>query len=775
MFRILLFIFSLFVLKIFASNSITSPIYHSVNVITGEYNETETEKSLINEYYTDGEHAGKVKARYAPSGVNAPIQMCRFVYHSRFTEVFDANNVKTIYRFNENNLLTHIQQYDGDRLYRTEKFFRDPIGRITSRCLLDENNSPFVCHTFDYDVKGNIIKKTLHGNLSGNASGMQLMSTGYPTIETESYSTTYTYSNEQLMCEREDNGTSIKYEYDQKSGALILKEVCENDFVRIRHEFFYDDKNNLIKKSIKHDLNGTPESFTIKYSYHPNSPNTPEIIEEFVNDKLVKMTHNQFSTTGKVVQQEIVNSEDIKKNQRSTFDEMGRPLLIESNGISVEYEYDTRGNVVRQKDNHLETKFVYDYNDRCIQKEEIHVDGVASTSFSTYNTTGKELSSTDGFGNITQFKYDAFGRLVETNLNSKKQIRKYDICNRIIEKIDENGSITIYHNTARGDPFDIIYSNGTSEHCEYNPDGSLRKAVASNGTCTQYNYDFLARVKKKERLNSGNAFEIDCNASIWSDLYNGISSFFNTITNFLQSLSYYNCNKKEVDGVANDLFGERFLELTGYYSDPGDVGVSGKGELSPKVRVTATNGIMNLKKYALDMMQSISSTHGDVNVHYVFYPSGGWTWDIVKAFFVKSGYVCSEAYQIAQVWKEMIAELGGPDSGGLIIHYAHSLGGTNTELAKQFLTEEELRMIRVITFGSPTMVANEDFESATNYVSMRDVVTYVGLIGSSENDNVIYLGSLLGIPFVDHYIMSETYQRMIKLLGQEFLDSIKTK
>ena len=222
------------------------------------------------------------------------------------------------------------------------------------------------------------------------------------------------------------------------------------------------------------------------------------------------------------------------------------------------------------------------------------------------------------------------------------------------------------------------------------------------------------------------------------------------------------------------LFGLPVLTLAGYYNDKSETGVHGKGELSDKVRITLINGILNARTDYKITLDTISESHGGVNIHYIFDASDGWTWDLFKALIAKLGYKSSQAYQLVDTWRAMIDEMDGINGGGTIIHYAHSIGGTHTRTALSMLTPEERQMIHVYTFGSASMIYDSGLETVVNYISVRDAIVVCdpigflsGLFGFKEEVNTV--GNWFGIPLVDHMIGSSTYLDIVKILGKQFL------
>ena len=135
---------------------------------------------------------------------------------------------------------------------------------------------------------------------------------------------------------------------------------------------------------------------------------------------------------------------------------------------------------------------------------------------------------------------------------------------------------------------------------------------------------------------------------------------------------------------------------------------------------------------------------------------------------------------LVDLWRDLIDEMGGTDGGGTILHYAHSLGATDTLNALHLLTPEERKCIRVATFGSPTLIDDGACGKVDNYISLKDGVPiidylryYDGLHGKQAN--VHFIPSDSSIPFADHLFDGKTYRSMLEMLGhlaqEEFLRS----
>lgn len=272
-------------------------------------------------------------------------------------------------------------------------------------------------------------------------------------------------------------------------------------------------------------------------------------------------------------------------------------------------------------------------------------------------------------------------------------------------------------------------------------------------------------------------------SSLWNSFSDAVSSAFGKVMSVLQSIrdffdqfSYCKHMEADIENIGLQLFGKTYLAMSGYYIDNLEKGVYGEGEFGNHIRVTAINGILNLRADCVESVSALSRTHGDINIHYIFYPTEGWFWDMVNAFLAKGGYATPAAKLLAQTWKQMIEEMGGTDAGGVIVHYAHSIGGTNTQIARGLLTPEEQKMIRVFTVGSATMLPNEGFASVSNFISTHDAIGFIAspinYIQSFFNpdSNIFHIKSATWIPLIDHLMLMETYQRLIEMLGKRFVD-----
>ncbi len=301
---------------------------------------------------------------------------------------------------------------------------------------------------------------------------------------------------------------------------------------------------------------------------------------------------------------------------------------------------------------------------------------------------------------------------------------------------------------------------------------------------------------KNDPLNHYDMHGLFSTSTLWNSAKENLYSFYQILkSNSVKFKEFVNDELRlpkplceSIDNVGRSLIGDCTSLLFGYSAVESHIDSYGEREVNDKVRITFINGILTNHKMLQENLDLISKSHGGVKVHYVFRGTRGWSWDIWKAVLIKTcyyfGYRSEHAYLLAETWRELINEMGGIDGGGVIIHYAHSLGGSVTDRARTLLTPDEQKMIRVFTIGSATLINNTGFQSVVNIISANDGVCSfllepIGHIRNyyNSNSNVRIYGSFTCAPYglipiwpVDHLLNGFTYKPILCQLGQNFLD-----
>lgn len=276
----------------------------------------------------------------------------------------------------------------------------------------------------------------------------------------------------------------------------------------------------------------------------------------------------------------------------------------------------------------------------------------------------------------------------------------------------------------------------------------------------------------------GHLAVMDCCKSLLNQGWNALlrlNDSANEWRDWLQNMAGLGHIAQKFEEAALIALGKGFLIQSGWYKQAGQTGIFGEKEISPHVRITFNHGILNIRDDLRDNLKQICKSHGGNNVHYIFGPTQGFGWDLLKCAMVKSGYVSPEARELIRIWRGLIDEMGGIQSGGKIIHYTHSGGGSDTWVAINHLTPDEQKMFDIRTFGSATLIPDMGTYTITNYVSTYDAVTpvsapidFIRSIFSSQV-NIVYVPSSAWIPGPDHPLSVETYQKVLRALGQAFV------
>lgn len=387
-------------------------------------------------------------------------------------------------------------------------------------------------------------------------------------------------------------------------------------------------------------------------------------------------------------------------------------------------------------------------------------------------------------------------------LNSEaKLMEQYNENGQLVGLIDERGNETSFSYNEKGllisvesnailDAWDQPYRADIT----YSPKEKTAKIVESHGVMTALNEP----LKIDDLDGSSKSFE--CDDPYDTETYVMVTRMWDHISTALfhcvkyiqlsihQTKMRLNAELKFHDPITDAIeknlkwiLGESIYQLMGPHFEETDMGCYGEGEISDKVRVTFINGILNTRTDLSEALQILSESHGGVNIHYVFRPTEGWTWDISRSVMIKLGFVLGfrslHAHLLAQLWHNLILDMGGSEGGGTIIHYAHSLGGTETDRARELLTPEEQQMIRVVTFGSSTLIRNEGFQDVLNNASRGDGVIYLDPFGHVRNffdpdSNVIFHSSIFERPYylpTDHFLNGGTYGPLIRKMGEHFM------
>jgi len=432
---------------------------------------------------------------------------------------------------------------------------------------------------------------------------------------------------------------------------------------------------------------------------------------------------------------------------------------------------DSSGNPVKT------VHYEYDENGRKTQETLIResTDKRPSTTYYSYNEEGSLAKRWDEQGRYIEYQYDPESKLLRLAESSKYRTEfHYDDLGLLVlvsqlhkdsGKIKDTLITPSIETHAFGLPEmieEVIWDDDCEEH--------VRKTVL-------YTYGMGGKVTEQTIIDKDaetktviNNFSPLSFSNVWK-LINRAIKYVNKrvdeeMDHCAEGYQYFDTISRIADHVGCELLGDDYMRFAGFHTTESETGIFGHGYEPQKYRITFINGILTTKEHLNSHMQMVSDSHGGCNIHYRYVGTHGWTNDLIRSLYCKIGMINDDAKELAKIWKQMIEDMGGVDSGGIIFHYAHSLGGTQTNLAKNLLTPEELKMIRVITMGSPTLIRDDRFHSVVNIISCRDIISAFDPIGFVSamifETNSFFVGSHWdGWPVVDHPFYSYwTYLRV---------------
>lgn len=494
----------------------------------------------------------RVKALQAPVGHDrTPINTHRFYYSfnsirggypkngsskSGSTTVLDALDNKTIYSYSTDQRLRHVDKFSSDgNIYSRESLYwgayrSEQCSYLLARTLASASGSLAFAREYSYDNRGNVLKDSLYGNLSGHNETAPVISEEGCVIENgcEKFQKQFKYSDDgfNLLLWESDGFHETTYEYESNSNKLSAKFIGAPHKIHLREFYEYNIEAALTQKIVddgcskdKNDLSGVTErhiTYFIPRTIYPFG--YPEVViekyldltsgQEIQKNKAINTHNNQ----GLLVKQMLFDSSDkYLYTLYWEYNSMGK-LTREIDALQrvSEWRYDVNGNCVYEQgpNPNYHKEFTYDFANRLTRQDEIHSDGITRSVSYRYNLLSQPIAVKDSNGNETFYEYDAFGRVTHITyppimdeagvISSPTSTKCYDLMGNVIRLIDSKGNEKIMSYTLRGQIANAFFHDGSCESNIYNIDGTLKSTKAKNGTLTSFTYDTLGNNIKTE-------------------------------------------------------------------------------------------------------------------------------------------------------------------------------------------------------------------------------------------------------------------------------------
>lgn len=483
--------------RVSSPNQPTTTYTHAQNKKDGR----KTRKSRLREvarpdgrfYITDYDRDGRAHARYAPliSGA-APTQTHRYAYHKGGTNVFEAEGVQSVYRFDQNERIIVIESYLYDSLYRIERNHWDASnGNLLQKQIEDDTGKIYWKADYLYDENQNVIQEQVGD-------------------ETSSCTVLRTFSKDGFnlkLTESDRPGKKTCYSYLPNTNLLISELVYEDEKIRKRAFHFYDDCAIRIKTIVDDGTTSGPNDLThVTYrriteirpkQTYPCFGLSEEVQEKtldlFGGEILLKKVCYKYHPSGQVLQEDhydangayrysIHNTYDEKEQLASTKDPLGH---------NVTFEYDNNLNLKIQKGPRpdMQKEWTYDLVGRPIE-EKIQGSNTNLITKKQYDCLGRVKVLRNCTGNETHYTYGRLNMTV-THPDGGEEKKDYTVLGHVIKETNPLGEITHKTYNFQGQVTHILYPDATQESFTYTEYGMLASQVDRNGIKTTYEYDIF--------------------------------------------------------------------------------------------------------------------------------------------------------------------------------------------------------------------------------------------------------------------------------------------
>lgn len=435
------------------------------------------------------------------------------------TTVKMSDGTSVVYHFSKNLLTTCIQYFGQDKALKKEKHYDwDERNWLKSIAIKDTSQKSLYKKSYEYDAYGNPILETFIGDLTGE--GAQETFTTKRTFSQEGRHLLLQEETEdgKVICFSYLPHTNLIASKLIKQGEKILLrsffvyDDCNNLIQTISDDGISEDKN---------DLSSVTQRTSTAYALRQSAPflHMPEwAIDAYWEnglEKPLKKRHFIYDSDGNIAQEEIYDANgEWRYTLSKIYNERG-DILSETNplGQTAFYTYDAKGRCLTSTNfsDRLYTTCVYDTQGRLRKQTENGNDGIVHTLSCDYDAQDRLISKLDTFENRTSFTYDPLvNEVTQTDFPPIASLdghsvpvtthSTYDALGRETSKTDANGNITTYRYNAYGSPIEIVHPHGAIETFRYAKNGQRIRYTDTDGLTTLYTNDILGRVLVKTTL-----------------------------------------------------------------------------------------------------------------------------------------------------------------------------------------------------------------------------------------------------------------------------------
>jgi RHS repeat-associated protein len=398
-----------------------------------------------------------------------------------------------------------------------KKYVYDSKGNATSVSeYIDEAGTNVIKQLFDYDFGDRVLREESSMQYDGTERGRYIKKYGYDMMGNR--------TSEEIFDGLDFNKST--YRYDYRSRPLEKLEPVNSDGKIRTIIYSFDKRGNLASETT--NVSGTDR--TTQYQYNGFGKISARIdpmgyVSKYLYDEngnLIKEIDPRYSS------QDLQTAPGIEYE----YDALNRQFRISANNgstktVTIYKQYDGRGNVIKEADgtgynsekpaDSYGILYEYDANNNVVlytsaqAASENAQNGTRKyTRKYTYDGSGRMLSETDFYGNVTVNTYLLSGLLKQTVYPDKtSESYSYDLTGKAMSvKTDKAGNKTTVYSNLFNKPYMVEYPDNAVETMEYSSKGELLKSDDRAGNADYFQYDLLGNMTdKKEYRDSDASFD----------------------------------------------------------------------------------------------------------------------------------------------------------------------------------------------------------------------------------------------------------------------------
>ncbi len=270
-------------------------------------------------------------------------------------------------------------------------------------------------------------------------------------------------------------GKTVEFERDAEGRITKITDPADHEIA-----YAYDDNGDLVSTT---DRIGNLTAFSYDADHR---------LVVIVDPRGVQALRSTYDSDGR-----LIGITDALGHELQLGHDLGtrREVITNRLGLARVFEYDTRGNVLRETDELGKvTVRAYDSKDRLLTE----IDPLGGTTTNAYDGNGDLLSTTDPSGSTTAFTYDGFGNpMTFTDPRGKVTTNTYDSRGNVLSTTDRLAGVTAFTYDSQGRLLSEIDAAGNSTTFAYDTAGNLTRSIDALGTETTSTFDANGNVTSR--------------------------------------------------------------------------------------------------------------------------------------------------------------------------------------------------------------------------------------------------------------------------------------